>query len=182
MMPIPSVTEVIKFVHSKAFNMVPVLLLEAAAERGILFHILAAAHAKNLWTTAEVTPEVEGYFKSFTFWWRKVVVKTLLVETRLFHPIWGYHGTPDFVGLLRGSEDIVLLDWKLGVTDKGWRLQLAAYRELCRANEINPARVGILQPDPSGKKMARFIDMTATMTDDFQIFRGALAVWRFFNE
>jgi hypothetical protein len=181
-MAIPSVTEVIKFVNSKAFDMVPVLLLEAAAERGTLFHILAAAHAKNLWTATEVTPEVEGYFKSFTLWWKRAVVKVLLVETRLFHPVWKYHGTPDFVGIMRGSDDIVLLDWKLGVHDKGWRLQLAAYRELCRANDLTPQRVGVLQPDPSGKKIARLIDMTATMTEDFNVFRGALTVWRYFNE
>jgi hypothetical protein len=100
----------------------------------------------------------------------------------LFHPLWKYHGTPDFVGILRGSEDIVLVDWKLGVREQGWRLQLAAYRELCRANDLMPQRVGVLQPDPSGKRMASFIDMTATMDDDFKVFRCALTVWRFFNE
>jgi hypothetical protein len=181
MRQVPSVTQVIQFCNSQAFANVPAARLEAAQNHGLDFHGLAAAYAKQLWLP-EIPEDCQDEFQGFTEWYDHVVVPPpVLVEQQLIHPVWGYSGTPDWVGRLRGHSGLALLDWKpAGQPSRAWRLQVAAYRELCVANGYQVERVGIVQRQKG--KRARFRDESATLANDLAVFLNGLAWWRYFND
>lgn len=181
MILVPSVTEVIGFVNARAFMDIPPERLAVAQDRGNVFHALAAAHARQTFI-AEVPESCAGRFVSFQEWFDHYVVKTVLVEQELVHPTLHYCGTPDWAGLLLGDRGNTLLDWKTPLAfSKAWRLQVAAYRELCNVNGIPIDRIGTLQPHPNGGR-AKFRDDPERVNSDFNYFIYALNTWRFFNE
>lgn len=179
-MRIPSVTEVIGFGNAAAFAHIPAARLEAAQDHGLDFHSLAAAYAQSLWLP-EVPEDCQEEFESFTAWYDHVVVPPpVLVEKQLVHPVWNYSGRPDWIGVLRGHPGLTLLDWKpYGAISPAWRLQVAAYRELARANGYPVERVGVVQRQKG--KRARFKDLSDTLANDFAVFTCGLTWWRFFN-
>ena len=181
MILIPSVTEVIGFVNARALLDIPPERLAVAQDRGIDFHALAAAHARGSFI-AEVPENCVGRFKSFTKWFDYFVQKVVLIEQPLVHPTLHYCGTPDFVGQLLGDQGNTLIDYKTPLAfSKGWRLQIAAYRELCIVNGIPIERVATLQPHPGGGRTI-FKDDPERVNNDFNYFVYALNLWRYFNE
>jgi len=180
MIAVPSVTQAIGFGNPGAFANVPPHLMLVAQERGTAFHEIAAAYAKKLWLPT-LPEELTGFFLSFTRWFDKFVVETVMVEERLKHPTLYYEGTPDWVGRLKGDLGLTLVDWKTPhYASKGWRLQLAGYKGLCEKAGYEIARVASLQPRRDGKT-AKFIDYPNSLTNDMAIFMSVLNVWRFYN-
>jgi hypothetical protein len=177
---LPSVTQIISFVHQAAFNDVPLFYLERGQARGTAVHASAAAHLGGLWH--EVTPEFGGYHKSLVNWADEFVVRVLLVEKELVDLKRGFKGHPDAIVELVGDwPDITLIDLK---TPKplslSWRLQLAGYRLLAQANGLKVTRVASLRLDKDGGR-AKFQGYTKTLAHDQNVFLSALNVWRFFN-
>jgi hypothetical protein len=181
MRPTPTTTQVIQFCNSQAFANIPAYRLEAAQEHGLDFHGLAAAYAKQLWID-EIPEDCQDEFRGFTEWYDHVVVPPpVLVEQQLIHPVWGYSGTPDWVGLLRGHNGLVLLDWKPNSGfSAAWVVQVAAYRDLCVANGYPVERVGIVQRR-KGRK-AKFTECTESLANGFAVFLAGLTWWRYFND
>lgn len=79
-----------------------------------------------------------------------VVVAT---EVELVHPQWRYIGHPDWIGRRAGSDDLILVDWKVSDAPdvKTAKLQLAAYKMLWESNHpdqpISACYVGRLGKD-----------------------------------
>ncbi|CAO0822446.1 PD-(D/E)XK nuclease superfamily protein [Desulfarculales bacterium] len=180
MIAIPSVTQAIGFGNPGAFANIPPDLLQAAQDRGTKFHEVAAAYALKLWLP-ELRDDLTGFFLSFSRWFDKFVVETVMVEQRLSHPTLYYEGTPDWVGRLKGDQGLTLLDWKTPhYASKGWRLQLAGYKALAEQAGHKITRVASLQPRRDGK-VAKFIDYPNSLTGDLGVFMAVLSVWRFYN-
>jgi hypothetical protein len=176
----PSVTQAIGFCNQGAFAKIPPDIMAAAQERGNALHGWAAAYAQNLWTP-EVSDSLKGYVVSFSKWFDRHVVKTVLVEQRMSHPTLYYDGEPDWVGIIKGDEGLTLIDWKTPLfASKSWRLQLAGYRMLLEKAGYEITRVASLQPRKDGKA-AKFLDYPNSLTGDMGIFMATLNVWRFFN-
>lgn len=181
MLSAPSVTQAIGFVNPSAFDNVPKETLELAKARGTEFHGLAASYAAGLWIYS-VDPSLQGYFESFQRWFDRFVVKTIAVEQTWRHPTLYYHGTPDWIGVIRGDEGNTLADWKTPLyASKSWRLQLAGYKALAESQGIEITRVASVQPRKDGKQ-AKFLDYPKSLTRDLQVFMEVLDVWRFFND
>jgi hypothetical protein len=178
-MSIPSVTEIIGFVNSQAFNMVPEFRLEAAAARGIDLHAAVAASLQGLFY--KETPEISGYFKSCRDWANEYLVKVIGVEMALVDNKRRFQGHLDLIGLIQGDEGFTIIDWKTPkALSKTWRLQLAGYRLLALANGYDVRRVASLRPDPGGGP-AKFDGYSKTLVSDSNSFLSALNVWKFFK-
>lgn len=76
-------------------------------------------------------------------------IEPLFCEAHTIHP-YGFAGTPDLVGRIKGSDDIILFDWKNSIKPKkeafitDYYLQLAAYSmsvEYTHGIEVNETRV-----------------------------------------
>ena len=172
----PSVTEVMRpFID---FSMIPDDVLEYASERGSAVHQICASIAQGLWVT-NILEEYSGYIKSFHLWFDSQVQSVIQVEQRLYDNDFGFNGKPDFIGILKSNE-IVLIDWKTPVAlQKTWQAQLAAYQHLARKNGFAIQSAGSLRLNPDGKvpKMKWYENSVR----DFNAFLNALNAFNFFK-
>ena len=176
---IPSVTQVISFVNSRAFDNIPAMILEAAGQRGTAVHSEIAASLLGLWY--EERPEIAGYMISLHAWVKDFVEKIVAVEQELMAPTYGFRGRPDAIVILKGDSGLSLGDWKTPKPlSRSWRLQLAGYRLLEEDNGTKIDRVFSLRLDKDGGP-AKFQGYTKTLAADTNVFRSALNVWKFFN-
>ena len=175
----PSVTEIISFVNSRAFDDIPTYMLVWAQDRGTDVHSGVAAYLSGLWH--EVDLAHEGFMDSLRTWAGRFIVKTIWVEKALTSVKMGFHGHPDALVLMAGDLGLTLIDWK---TPKplslSWRLQLAGYKILCEANGYKIARVASLRLAADGGP-AKFEGYTKTLAADTNVFISALNVWKFYN-
>jgi hypothetical protein len=177
---LPSTTQVIGFVNSQAFANIPEAVLAVACARGTDFHRLAALQAQSLWVD-EIPDNCAGFFKSFSIWVSSFVAEVVVVEQQFVDKTLGFTGTPDAILRIKGDPGLTLVDWKSGqIASKGWRLQVSAYRHLAEINGYPIGRVATLQPHPDGKK-AKFTEYTRSLTTDWNVFRSALNVFKFFE-
>lgn len=133
-----------------------------AVHEAVFYDIHSDLHVESLHKT--IQPYVEAWFRfkrDCDF-----VPKTELCEARMYHPLHGYAGTPDLVGILNGRP--VLIDIKTGDCPTA-RYQTAAYREFPRVRAISPDRFSLrLFPD------GRFKLSDHKNPNDFHVFLEAL--------
>jgi len=175
-LPYPTVTQVLS--PWIDFSHVHPDVLEIAADRGTAVHRYCAAIAQDLWLP-EPPEEIAGYIQSFRQWF-KLVKKVVLVETELVDDINGYIGHPDLIVEIQGMDGLCLIDLKTSENlSPVWRLQLAAYWNLCWLYEIKVKHVGVLRLNSGGKvpKMDWFKEVKA----DLAVFFSALNVWKFLH-
>jgi hypothetical protein len=173
----PSVTEVLS--PWADFSRIPPDVLDAAAKRGTAVHNACFAYAAGLPVieSSEITP----YLDSFKRWFDLVVAEVVLCEQRITDDKFGYHGEPDL--LVRSKhQEIILTDIKTPVTKmKTWRVQLAAYNNLCeKYTGINIHRVGSLRLSPDGKTPK--MDYYDYQSQDFNIFLSCLNTYKYFKQ
>ena len=72
--------------------------------------------------------------KQLQKWVEEFRAKPVLVEEPLYSKIYGYAGTPDFIGHIKGNKFLTIVDIGTGMlTMKGY--QTSAYEQLFRENE-----------------------------------------------
>lgn len=127
------------------------------------------------WST--VSDEIRGYLEAF----EKVLkdlkpVNALPPETKMFHSVLGYCGTPDRVWMVRG--DVWIVDLKTGVHGRKAALQTKGYELLFKqvARELNLqtkiVRRFVLKLDKDG----RFKFVPHTDDSDDAVFRACCAI------
>jgi hypothetical protein len=175
-MNFPSVTSVIS--PWVDFSHVPPDRLELASERGTRVHTACAAFAMGF-PPGGLQEGDRGYLQSYERWFFATVKKVILVEERLVHTALGYHGQIDlFVEAYSG--EFLLPDLKTPLAkSKGWRVQMAGYRELCIVNGYKVDRVGSLRLSPEGKPPK--MDWYEEGAQDFTVFLSCLNATRFFS-
>lgn len=180
-MPYPTVTEVISFCNSRAFDNVPALLLEIAAERGTRVHSEIAMTLLDLWF--EPDPTIAGYLQSFNLWRQRTVAEVIAVEPELISHKYHVVGHADAVVRLHGDHGLTLCDWKTpAVLSKSWRVQLAGYWLLAKELYHLPIlRVASVQPRPDGRE-AKFTGYSKTLRADANVFISGVNWWNFFNK
>ncbi len=116
----------------KNFDNVLPEVLAHASDRGDKAHDFCDLYALNM-LIEKPSEEVKPFFESFKFWYDNFVSETVMTEKRLSHPGLFLTGQFDWLGRLKGSDDLVLVDYKTPrVHEISWRLQMAAYRYLIR--------------------------------------------------
>jgi len=169
----PSVTTIIKpYLNTDFFT-------EEHSNRGSMIHDCCHLYLKGEWLLPELPLHYQGYFDSFKRWADSTIDKIMLLETRLKDDALKFCGQPDFIGTLKGSQKVVLLDWKTSQQYHSWfSVQGAAYRHLAkidaRIDTCASASVRLKQ-DGSGC----LVDYPNK--DQFNIFLGLLNAYHFFN-
>ena len=181
----PSVTQVLgRYVD---LQHIPPGRLQLACARGSKIHDYIFMDLKDLWVPAAlITPEIEGYWRSYLIFKRQMIETTVLLEEKLHCWHYGYSGIADWCGTLRGETGLTLLDWKSPVTEgKTWRSQVAAYWHLveCHAHpalNLPITRGGSLMLSPTGATPS-FREYTEFHPDYFNDFLLALGAYRAFS-
>ncbi len=119
-------------------------------------------------------PRCEAYAK----FCRDANPEILLTETPMHHPVYFYAGTPDRIVKINGTR--MLIDLKTGVPVPATALQLAAYKELIRANGTGFCSKcsALYLRDDGSYKLHEYPDHARNL----QIFLSALTVARWKKE
>lgn len=161
------------------FDQIPPGVLAAAIERGNALHNAFAGYCLGLWLP-ELAEDYHPYFDSFVNWFDATIQETLSVEEEMVCKKYGFIGHPDYIGIIKGDEAPVLIDWKSGQSVlKSHRLQLAAYHHLAR-EKYGVERVLLVHPKPDGKR-AKVVEHSKTLGHDFSLFLNCLTAYKFFN-
>lgn len=143
----PSVSQIIS--PYKSFAGIPEAVMAAASERGTAVHDACFCLAKGQYP-GPLDQVVLGHYNSFQRWFDSQVQDVILVEQRLVHPAYLYHGEPDLIVKLKTGK-IALIDIKTPVMPtKVWAAQVAGYRILASAHKIKIDLAGWIQTDREG--------------------------------
>ena len=181
----PSVTQVLgRYVD---LQHIPPERLRIATARGSKIHDYIFMDLKEFWIPpALITPEIEGYWRSYLIFKRQMIETTVLLEEKLVCTCYQYSGILDWIGVLRGEKGLTVIDWKSPISEgKTWRSQVAAYWHLVEAHmnpplELPIERCGALMLSPRGST-PRFKEYTEFHADYFNDFLLALGAYRAFS-
>lgn len=125
--PVPSVTQCLNRLHS--FGMVPKEVLEAACQRGTFVHKLCEFFDEEDLDLSTVG-QYGGYLDAWIRFSADFQVKWDRIEHRMYSHRYGFAGTPDRRGWLKGRP-YASVDIKTGKTlHRVCGMQGAAYRQL----------------------------------------------------
>ncbi len=150
------------------------------ADIGTIAHLLVMTHLNK------TTPDLKEFsqadietanncMKSFYEWEKVHKLEPVILETPLSSDIYGYGGTPDFIGLVDGQLE--LLDFKTGSgIYPEMFYQLAAYRQLAgeRGHKINRARILRIGRDNSEGFEERLV---TSLDMEFDLFLHCLSIY-----
>ncbi len=174
-MPFPSVTQILS--PYSDFSRVPADRLQVAAERGTRVHGICAAIVQGLWVPM-IPEECSGYVASFRQWLDTAKPEILMSEQKLSHPTLQFLGHPDLIVRFPKDPSGTVVDFKTPLAkQRTWALQLAAYRELARANGYDVTRAGSLRLKPDGG--FPIFDEYRDHGRSWAAFLGALSVWNY---
>ena len=106
---------------------------EYSCRRGTAVHLATALYDEGTLDESTVADEIKGYLVGWVKFLKESKFKPEAIEKRLSHPIYGYAGTIDRVGLLNGRQ--VICDIKTGALMPTVGVQLAAYKNLTEADD-----------------------------------------------
>jgi hypothetical protein len=96
-----------------------------------------AADSVALYSTVKALPYLDCWDK----FKKEYKFKAVIIEEPSYHPVYLYGGTPDRVGTIvyKGEAHLALVDIKTGMQHPSVKIQLAAYREILKANGVIPS-------------------------------------------
>lgn len=122
---VPGVTSVLSEAGLLNFGNADDDTLERARERGRIVHKLCELDDKDELVEESVDPALAGYLDAWRRFRRETNFTSAHTEHQVFHKIYGYAGTFDDEGSLRGFD--ALLDKKTGTPQRATGPQTAAY-------------------------------------------------------
>lgn len=175
-MKAPSVTQVLS--PWADFSRVPQEALENAARRGTDVHRACSALAQGLWFPP-VPDDCAGYLASFRLW-LPTVADVVLAEDELSDHRLGFVGHPDLIVRINGDHALTVVDLKTpAVVNSLWRVQLAAYKHLAKANGMDVRRALSLRLRQDGGRP--IVNEYTDSAQDMAAFVAALNAYRYFN-
>ena len=153
---------------------------DKAADIGTITHLLILNHFKG------TTPDLSEYsqhdislanncMKSFYEWEKQHKLEPLFVESVWVSDIYGFGGTPDFVGSVDGKLEII--DYKSGSgIYNNYLYQVSAYRQLAKEQNLNVERARILRigRDDNEGFEERLI---TSFENEFELFLHCLSIY-----
>jgi hypothetical protein len=130
------VTEILDILTFKDRLAIPPEVLSNAADRGTKIHAYCAAILQDAWLP-DIELEYEPYVNEFIKWKDENLEKLVSVGSRLYDDNLRFSGEYDFIAILKGDKEPVLIDIKTAAKpSKSWPVQLAAYKHLCDINGL----------------------------------------------
>lgn len=173
----PSVTEILAPYCD--FSGVPAHVLDHAAKRGTAVHKVCEAIATGLWAPP-LDEDETPYVESFKSWFRTTVDEVIACEVELVHPDYNFKGHPDLICRIKGDTALAVVDYKTPqAAQKSWKLQLAAYRQLCLANGYDVQRRFCLRLRKHGG--APIVDESIDHAVEWNLFLNARSLFQYFH-
>lgn len=146
---IPSVSKLMEPLKDKCYGRVGPKTLERAANKGTSVHNSIENWLK--FGIEDVPVEHRGYFDAFLAWHEKYKPVMVASEMRVYHKLYEYGATVDFLCLL--DEELALVDFKTTyqLMEMTCGVQLEAYYQALASHGIHVNRKHILHMKKDGK-------------------------------
>ena len=146
---IPSVSEIMKPLSADFYNGIREETIAFAANRGSGVH--QAIENFLIFGIADIEPESQGYFDAFIKWYEKTQPTLVSTEKQIYHKIFRYGGTADFICYV--GDCLTLVDFKTTATLNKMLVgvQLEAYKQAFATHGIKFERKIVLQLKKDGK-------------------------------
>jgi len=171
----PHVTEIISpYVDTRWF-------LPEHKERGRLIHNVCNIYFETKWIPP-YEEKFQFYIDSYIRWFEIFTPEKIAGETEMYDHELKFKGIPDFVGKIKGSDEIGIIDWKTSQqTYKHWILQLAAYKHLVEHTlKLKIKWIATLRLKKDGSN-ALFNDWSDREYKATTLFLNALELYKYFN-
>lgn len=103
--PIPSVSEVLRFMSREIYDSATQYQLNNAADRGTRIH--KATEQIDRFGSCEITEDIESYIRAYIQFLRDHKPHWEKIEHAMYHPELMYAGTLDRVGIIGGKRTVV---------------------------------------------------------------------------
>lgn len=172
--PIPSVTQVIEVCDSWLKTHRQDENVKYALEKGRSIHLACELFDKGLLSPEPnaLDSRIQPYLESWIKFLNTFNPKWISIEQPLFNQQYRFCGKPDRVATIDGK--ITVIDLKHGAYIETYKLQCAAYAEMCGAKDSITV---ILDENGDTPKIVR----SSTHQADWSTFLCFLGVWRFKN-
>ena len=125
---VPGVTEILTDTGWMDYSKIPEHIREFALQRGSYVHLACAMLVRDELDWSTVDEQILPYVRGYERFLKDTGLKPLLVEKPMGSERWGYGGTLDILGEVRGKQWLV--DIKSGMVMPLCQIQTAAYEEL----------------------------------------------------
>lgn len=178
---LPSVTQILEDVGIIDYSGIPGASREQYLLRGQIVHACTQFDDEmsvegNRLADDQIDPRVAGYVEAWRRFRRDTGFTPELIEHRAANKQYGFAGTLDRTGRLRGETGVGLWDIKTGHAMPWTRLQLAAYASFFEKPRTLLRSVVELHED--GTYCVPFVWQARDWMTDFNIFLSAVNVFR----
>ena len=125
---IPNVTTIMKPLYEKSYSALSKEGIENVRIRGKARH--NAIDMYLAFHTKDIEKEYEGYLNAFIDWFKKNNPKGICNELPMYHKIYMYAGTPDFICEIKSKRYLVDFKTYQSFCEKTERVQLEAYKNM----------------------------------------------------
>jgi len=174
--PLFSVTQCLAAVGIIDHSQIPANVLKVAAERGTLVHRILHYEMTGGVDETTIDQRLRPYVEAARMFREESGFMPTRVECRIYDDLYGYAGTFDAMGTIRGGHEVIV-DWKTGALLPGHRIQMAAYASATG----EPFRYRRLLVQLKANGTYRLVEAPLTSyRNDFSVFASAcvLAQWR----
>lgn len=143
---LPSVTTIMKPLTQSIYDAIPSDVLANAAQRGTSIHRAVEFYEQYGWDKVDTL--ISGYVEA----WKKFradhpTFEIVASEQRGYHPVYGFAGTMDIVGIdSKYPKHIQLMDIKTGsvASPMTWAVQLSAYEEMLKYGNVGDVQKSVI--------------------------------------
>ena len=161
--PLPSVSELTRFISRELYSDINQSVLDRAADRGTRVHKVTEALDK--YGECEADDDVLEYVSAYVDFRKKHQVEWTHIEKAMYHPELMYAGQLDRVGTLDGSAVILDIKCTSQIHTVAVTAQLTLYKRMAEANGIKVDKLYVLQLKKDGKFTLRLVEPDEALAD-----------------
>ena len=161
--PLPSVSELTRFISRELYSDINQGVLDRAADRGTRVHKVTEALDK--YGEAEADDDILPYLQAYVEFRKKHPAEWTHIEKAMYHPELMYAGCLDRIGTVDGEPAIVDIKTTSQIHTVAVTAQLTLYKRMAEANGIPVSKLYVLQLKKDGKFTLRFVEPDEELAD-----------------
>ena len=170
--PLPSVSELCRFISREIYGDVSQYNLDQAAERGTAVH--KATEALDKYGKIDVEDGILPYVQAYIKFRKEHVVDWQKIEFSIHHPTDKYAGTLDRYGSIDGSLSILDIKTSYTIHAPLCFAQLNLYRRMMEANQFEVEKLFILHLKKDGQYRLKEFSFDDAVPDGLLALHNAL--------
>ena len=161
--PLPSVSELTRFISRELYAEINQSVLDRAADRGTRVHKVTEALDK--YAEAECDDDILPYLQGYLEFRKKHKCEWSHIEKAMYHPEQMYAGCLDRIGTVDGEPAIVDIKTTSSIHSVAVTAQLTLYKRMAEANGIKVDKLYVLQLRKDNRFTLRLVEPDEALAD-----------------